>query len=166
MSNWLYKGENFTEIPEGYIGFVYIIECIPTGQKYIGRKIFYSTSRKIIKGSTRRKKTVTESTWKSYFGSSEYMQLLIKSYGKEKFRREILYLCKDKSSMSYLESKEIFIRDALLKDEYINRWITCQIASKNLKSLLYKTRDLHNKENVESPLTFSSINDIVSEDIV
>ena len=81
MGDWLYKGEEFTEIPEGgYIGFVYVIECIPTNQKYIGKKIFHSTSRKAVKGSTRKKKTVKESDWKNYFGSSEFMKSLVLTY--------------------------------------------------------------------------------------
>jgi len=44
-------------------------------------------------------------------------------------------LCKSKSEMAYFEAKTIFERDALLKDNYINRWITCQINAKNLEYL-------------------------------
>jgi hypothetical protein len=37
--------------------------------------------------------------------------------------------------MSYYESKFIFETDALIKDEYINKWITCQINGHNLNYL-------------------------------
>ena len=65
----------------------------------------------------------------------EEMKDLIKTIGKDSFKREILHICFNKSSMSYLETKEIFVRDALLRDDYINRWCTCQINGNNLKGL-------------------------------
>ena len=134
--SWSYKGQPLTEIPEGgYIGFVYIIECIPTGQKYIGKKIFHSTSRKPVKGSTRRKKTVKESDWKNYYGSSELMRSLILTFGKDQFIRTIVRLCKSKSEESYYETKLIFDTDALIRDNYINKWLTAQINGRNLHYL-------------------------------
>jgi hypothetical protein len=135
---WIYNGKEFDEkdIPEESIGFVYLITCLTDNRKYIGRKIFYSTKRlPPLKGKFRKRKKVTNSDWQNYYGSSEEMKDLVLTLGKEAFKREILYLCNSKSSMSYLESKEIFVRDALLKKEFLNNWITCQISGNNLKEL-------------------------------
>ena len=128
---WLYKGEPFETVPTDYTGFVYHI-TFATGQCYIGRKIFWSAKKKIIKGKTKRLKV--ESDWKKYYGSSDYIKTLLTD-SKEGVIREIVRLCKSKSEMAYYESKLIFESDALLKPNYINRWITCQINSKNLEYL-------------------------------
>lgn len=88
-----------------------------------------------MKGQTRRKKVVTESNWKIYHGSSELMQTLWLTYGAESFIRKVVRLCKSKSEMSYFETRLIFETDALIKDEYINKWLTAQINGKNLHYL-------------------------------
>jgi hypothetical protein len=36
---WTFQNQPVDEIPEGYIGFVYIITNKITGQKYIGKKL-------------------------------------------------------------------------------------------------------------------------------
>jgi len=36
---WTYQNQIVEEIPEGYIGFVYLITNLTTGQKYIGKKL-------------------------------------------------------------------------------------------------------------------------------
>jgi hypothetical protein len=128
---WIYAGEPYTEVPSDYVGFVYHI-TFATGQKYIGRKIFWSAKKKVVKGKVRRLKV--ESDWKKYYGSSDYIKSLLTS-GKDGAIREIVRLCKSKSEMAYYESKLIFETDALLKPDYINRWITCQINGKNLEYL-------------------------------
>ena len=51
----------------------------------------------------------------------------VKKLGEENFSRKILYLCKSRSECSYRETKEIFIRDALLTTEYYNSWCSCKI---------------------------------------
>ena len=129
---WIYNDEIVIIPPLNTIGFVYCITA-PTGHKYIGRKICTSKRKKTIKGKVKR--VIVDSDWRKYCGSSEEVKELVKKYGIDSFKREILYWCKDKSSMAYLEMKTIFERDALLKDEYLNKWITCRINAKNLNSL-------------------------------
>ena len=48
---WTFQNQIIDEIPEGYIGFVYIITNNITGQKYIGKKLakFSKTTYKIVK---------------------------------------------------------------------------------------------------------------------
>jgi hypothetical protein len=123
------------EVPEGYQGFVYLIEDLFTGKKYIGKKNFYSTTRVKQKGKTRRKVVKKESDWRDYYGSSEALKKDIEEYGEQRFARHIIKLCKSKSEMSYFETKEIFERDALLKEEYYNSWVSARIHGDNLKSL-------------------------------
>jgi Putative endonuclease segE, GIY-YIG domain len=139
MTEWLYKTNSMyseiTEVPEGYQGFVYLIEDIHTGKKYVGKKNFYSTTRVKQKGKTRRKVVKKESDWKTYYGSSDSLKKDVEEYGKERFARHIIKLCKSKSEMSYFETKEIFERDALLKEEYYNSWVSARIHGDNLKSI-------------------------------
>lgn len=131
---WLYENKEYDETPEEYQGFVYEIEELSTGKKYIGKKNFWRP--KILpKNSkrTRRVRTRVESDWKKYFGSSKEVQALVESNGIENYKREILRLCKTKGEMSYYEAKLQFENDVLLSDEYYNEFIGCKIHSKHIK---------------------------------
>lgn len=114
---WFYKNEKF--LPEGkiqYEGFVYLIENLINGKKYIGKKNFW-TRRKNKKSGRRETK---ESDWMSYYGSSDTLLEDVKLHGKENFRRTILYLCCYKKQMSFYEQKEQWCRNVLLEDDYYN----------------------------------------------
>ena len=131
---WHYNGKEFSETPNDYTGFVYLITEVDTGKKYIGKKNFYRP--KILpKNSkrTRRKRVKIESDWRSYFGSSEQVQRLVEEKGESNYKREILRLCKSKGEMSYYEAKLQFENDVLLSEEYYNEFIGCKIHSKHLK---------------------------------
>jgi hypothetical protein len=131
---WTYDNEEFSETPEEYQGFVYLITELDTGKKYIGKKNFWST-RKLppLKGKTRRRTKKSESDWRDYFGSSEEVKSLVESKGTDNYKREIIRLCKTKGEMSYYEAKEQFDRDVLLNDEYYNEFIGCKIHSKHVR---------------------------------
>ena len=131
---WLYENKEYDETPEEYQGFVYEIEELSTGKKYIGKKNFWRP--KILpKNSkrTRRVRTRVESDWKKYFGSNKEVQALVESNGIENYKREILRLCKTKGEMSYYEAKLQFENDVLLRDDYYNEFIGCKIHSRHLK---------------------------------
>ena len=52
MLNWLWNGNDVTEdvIPESAVGFVYLIEHIPSGKYYIGKKsLIYNLKKKLGK---------------------------------------------------------------------------------------------------------------------
>ena len=55
--NWKYNGEDFTEdlIGNNY-GFVYEIVNLTNNKKYIGKKFFYSTKTKQVKGKKKKYK--------------------------------------------------------------------------------------------------------------
>lgn len=125
---WTYNGEVYDTLPEDYYGFVYIITEKETQMKYVGKKFFYRTKTlPITKTRKRRKKTLVESDWRTYCGSSERVQELVESKGLDAFTREILHLCKTKGDCAYYETKEQFDREVLLRDDYYNGIINCRI---------------------------------------
>lgn len=113
---WYFNGKEFTDVDPKLEGFVYLIENLTNNKKYIGKKHFWER-RKDPKTGRRKKK---ESNWKDYYGSCDELKQDVKEIGKDNFRREILYLCPHKKSMSYYETYEQFKRDVLLKEDYYN----------------------------------------------
>ena len=113
---WKYNSVDFTDVPKGMEGFVYIITNIVNDKKYIGKKHFWTRQKD---RKTGRRKT-KESDWIDYWGSCDQLKEDVKELGKDKFLREILYLCPHKKSMSYYETYEQFNRNVLLSEEYYN----------------------------------------------
>lgn len=136
--DWTYNGEPISQIPEGYIGFVYLITNLTNNKKYIGKKLAqFRKSRPPLKGKKNRRKYTVESDWKDYWGSSDRLNEDVTNLGTEKFTREILYFCKSKAELSYLELFEQVKRNVLASDEYYNGIINVRISSSEaLKKLL------------------------------
>ena len=130
--NWIYKDLNFTEdlIGDSY-GFVYMITNLETGRKYIGKKLFYFSKTRQVKG--KKKKFKVTSDWPTYYGSSEELQKDVILYGKEKFKREIMHLCNSKGECSYLEAKEQFAHNVMESDDYYNNWIMVRVRKSHIK---------------------------------
>ena len=130
---WYYNNELFELTPEEYQGFVYQITELNTNKKYIGKKNFWKPKiLPINKTRKRRVRTRVESDWKTYFSSSSQIQKLVEESGEEKFKREILKLCKTKGEMSYYEAKLQFENNVLFRDDYYNEFIGCRVHSKHL----------------------------------
>ena len=130
---WYYNNELFELTPEEYQGFVYQITELHTNKKYIGKKNFWKPKiLPINKTRKRRVRTRVESDWKTYFSSSSQIQKLVEESGEEKFKREILKLCKTKGEMSYYEAKLQFENNVLFRDDYYNDFIGCRVHSKHL----------------------------------
>jgi hypothetical protein len=141
LNPWMYQGKAFqlpTDAdPKNIQGFVYKITHVPTGKSYIGKKFFWSSKSKQVKG--KRKKFKIESDWKEYCGSSSYLLADIEKLGVENFSREILHVCVMKAHCTYWETYEIFARHCLLNpDQYYNRWVSSRIRSEHLKTLCLK----------------------------
>ena len=131
---WYYENEEYNETPEEYQGFVYEIEELDTGKKYIGKKNFWKPKTLPINSKRKRRvRTRVESDWREYYGSSKEVQLLVESKGTSNYKRRILRLCKTKGEMSYYEAKVQFEKDVLLSDEYYNEFIGVKIHSKHIK---------------------------------
>lgn len=136
--HWTHQGVSVEEIPDDYIGFVYIITNLTNNKKYIGKKLAkFKKTRPPLKGKKRKRKTLVESDWRDYWGSSDKLQADVEELGPENFSREILYFCTTRGELSYLEAKEQFDREVLLSDEYYNGIINVRIGgSQALKESL------------------------------
>lgn len=133
---WYMNEIEFTDAPDDIEGFVYVITDKRNDKKYVGKKKFWSVTRKPpLKGKTRKRVVRKESDWMKYYGSSELVNQLLVEHGEDNFHREIIHLCKTKGEMSYLEAKEQFDRNVLLNDEYYNEFIGCKIHSKHVTGL-------------------------------
>lgn len=135
---WSYNGEEFTsEMIEDNLGFVYIVTDKKTKMKYIGKKGFFSkVTKPPLKGKKRKRRSFKESDWKKYCGSSEAVKLLVEENGLDHFDREILYLCKSKGELNYMELREQILREVLLKpDEYHNAFVGGKIHRAHIKAL-------------------------------
>jgi hypothetical protein len=131
--NWIYNDKIFTEeqIGDNY-GFVYEITD-PNGKKYIGKKFFYSSKTKQVKGKKKRIKV--SSDWKTYFGSNEELKKEVAKHGQHMFTRHIIHLCKSKGECGYLEAKEQFTKGVLESDNYYNTWIMVRVRKSHIKGL-------------------------------
>lgn len=127
---WLYNGSEFTqEQVDKYVGFVYCITNLTNGKRYIGKKSFYKTA--YFQKNKKRKRKKVASDWLTYTGSNDTLNQDI--FFGHTIRKEILYLCTAKGWMTYLETKEILVRDALLSENYYNFWVSCKIRRNHLK---------------------------------
>ena len=117
--HWTYKGMTIDSIPDEYEGFVYLITNLKTGQKYIGKKLAkFKTTKPPLKGKKNKRRGTKESDWREYWGSSDKLNADVADLGPEHFTREILYLCKGRGEMSYIEAREQFDRRVLEKEDY------------------------------------------------
>ena len=137
---WIYNGEEFTleKYPDCY-GFIYEIENIIDGRKYIGRKFCTKAGYKTVKG--KRKKIRLESDWKDYYGSSKSLQEDIDLLGHDKFCRTILRVCKSRSECNYYEGKYILAVDAVLDMQYYNQWCSFRVQAPHVKSLIFNSKE-------------------------
>jgi hypothetical protein len=143
---WEYNGEPYNPEdldPKELYGFVYEIEDLDNGMKYIGKKFFwFSKILPVTKKRKRRQRLKVESDWRDYYGSSENLSEEVKQRGKERFKRTILRLCKSKAECTYFEAKYQFEKDVLLREDYYNGWISARVRKSHLKTLLIEENKL------------------------
>lgn len=131
---WKFKDQEIhtlEDIPEEHkeaLGFIYLIVHIPTGRKYIGKKLLQAAGTKIVKGV--KKKIKKESDWKTYWSSSPTIKEMIQTDGgTDNFSREILNFCYSKSSLLYCEELALYFYGALESEDFLNS---------NIRSKIYK----------------------------
>ena len=130
---WLYKNKEVTEIPEEFIGFVYLITNTTNDRKYIGKKLTqFKRSKKPLKGRTNKRRYTVESDWKDYYGSSDELSADVELLGKDKFKREILFWCSSKSELSYIEAREQFTHKVLESKQWYNGHIRVRVHQKGI----------------------------------
>ena len=122
MKKWKYENKEINSIedmPEGVIGFVYLVTVKGEYLKYIGKKSLYSNRTLLpLKGKKRKRKVQKESDWKKYCGSNDKIKELLKD-GAE-FEREILEFAYTKYQLSYLENVHLYTNRVIEDKEYLN----------------------------------------------
>jgi hypothetical protein len=142
MSNWIYEGKDFTEfdIPDGGIGFIYIMTAIIDGKSvaYIGKKNFFANikrplGKKALAMSTdkRLKKYTRElkPDFMKYYSSNKTLKEAHKA--GVPIKREILRICYSQMELTYQEAKALFVEEVLENDMYLNQ---------NILGKFYKTK--------------------------
>lgn len=134
--------ENLRNV-DGYYGFIYKI-TLPDNTVYFGKKAFvHSVKKKISKrarklsGSKKRiERTKKDSGWIDYWGSSKPLLEHFEKYPevKEKSKREIIKLCKDKISLNYWEIAILIREKVLFRDDCWNG----NIAGKYFKGKIHE----------------------------
>ena len=132
MNNWI---DTIPESPYADdtppIGFVYRITNTLTGKMYIGRKRITKIVMKRVAG--KRKRTIVENDWRTYYGSNKMLLQDIAQYGAQAFSREIIRWCYSKGELNYYEAKYHFQLDVLLHpDKFYNQWIMVRVHRKHI----------------------------------
>ena len=130
---WEFQGQRIEEIPSDVIGFVYQITNTTNGRMYIGKKLArFKRSRPPLKGRKNKRRYNVDSDWKDYYGSSDELTIDVNRLGKDKFTREILFWCKSKAELSYVEAHEQFARKVLESNDYYNGHIRVRVHGKGI----------------------------------
>jgi len=131
--NWTYLNKPITVLPEDCVGFVYEITNTTNGRKYIGKKLArFKRSRPPLKGRKNKRRFKVDSDWQDYYGSSDELSADILKIGKDKFTRQILFYCKSKAELSYVEAREQFSRKVLETNDYYNGHIRVRVHGKGI----------------------------------
>lgn len=152
---WIYNTipvPDIENMPEGTYGFIYEVKHLPTGKKYIGKKVLYfernkklgkreleelKAERKAagIGGRTPlKKKVITESDWKTYYGSQTEIKELVQKGSPDDFQRTILQYVPNKKLLTYYETKYLFIKEVLEDtNDYLNDNVLGKFYRKDFK---------------------------------
>jgi len=135
---WYYNNEEVNELPKDCEAFVYLITNNTNDMMYVGKKLSkFKVTKQPLKGKKNKRRSIKESDWKEYWGSSDRLKADVELLGESNFKREILYYCPSRGIASYLEAREQFERKVLENDEYYNGIINVRIGgSKILKEYL------------------------------
>lgn len=116
--SWIYKNKEVKEladIPEGSIGFVYLIINQETGEYYLGKKNIYSQrTLPPLKGTKRKRKVIKEADWVKYQSSNPTVKQWVSPY------KEIIEYCKNKKLLTYREMQALVCMSALEDDKCLN----------------------------------------------
>lgn len=129
--NWIYEGKEVKtadDLPDGSIGFIYLITNVTLNKIYYGRKTFRALSKKKL---TKKEKLLPENkrktykyVWKEYKGWQQYnsscLPLLEDIKNGHKIKKEIIRVCYNKSELTYFELKEIACSECLERDDCYN----------------------------------------------
>ena len=123
MIQWLWEGNHIKdeEVPENAVGFIYMIEHIPTGKYYIGKKnLFSKRTLPPLKGKKRKRKVIKASDWKKYMSSNEWIKEQISNGNELDFKKKILQFCYSAKSLTYYELYWQFKYNVLADENSLN----------------------------------------------
>lgn len=119
---WLYNNTevtDITQVPEGAVGFVYVIQNEGSGEYYIGKKSLYSTrTLPPLKGTKRKRKVTKQSDWIKYQSSSK----IVKEWVSPK--KAILKWCYSKKELTYEEIRALMCNYAMEDPKCVNENIS------------------------------------------
>ena len=131
---WLYNDKEIGDDDiEGYTSFVYRITNLENGKQYIGKKNLTKVRSKKVKGKTRRKRIKSESDWREYFGSSLTLLGDVEKLGRDRFKREIIILCKSRGTANYWEAYHIMSNHAIISENYYNESLQVRVHRSHVK---------------------------------
>jgi len=146
MSNWFYQNKEITDLsqlPEDAFAFVYRITRKADGKFYVGKKNLRFERSKLLtkkelleyegKGKKpKKKKVVTESDWKSYYGSEPNLKKDVADLGEDAFDREILHICTHKKQATYQELRYQILSGCLESNNCYNSQLLGKIWRKDI----------------------------------
>ena len=140
--SWIHQGKEFDEfcIPEGGVGFIYIMTAIIDGKSvaYIGKKNFFANIKKkmgkkaLAMSTDKRLKKYTRELkpdFMRYYSSNKTLKEAHKA--GIVIKREILRICYSATELTYQETKYLFQHEVLEKEEFLNG---------NILGRFYKTK--------------------------
>ena len=129
--SWIYQGKEFDDkqIPDGAVGFVYIMSAIIDGKSvlYVGKKNFFANvkrplGKKALAMSTDKRlkkyKRELKPDFMNYYSSNKILKDAHKA--GVPIKREILRICYSQMELTYQETKHQFIYEVLEKQEFLN----------------------------------------------
>ena len=142
---WHYKGKEInqrSDLPIKAIGIVYSIYNVFEDKTYIGKKILLNKRTKPpLKGYKRKRVDYIESNWLTYTGSNKET----KNWKNEDCIKEIVYICYNRTMMTYYETQLQFTEKVLESDKFLND----NILGKFYKQKIIKYKDDAKKNDNE-----------------
>lgn len=135
---WTYNDKPFeSEDIDDYYGFVYRITNLENGHDYVGRKFFWKVKKRPpLKGKKNKRRETVETDWKDYWGSSDRLNQDIDQLGKDKFKREIIYLCKTRGETNYMEVYFQITEHVLLREDNYNGIVNVRLGVGSVNNIL------------------------------
>ena len=116
--SWIYrenKVDSLNDIPDGVIGFIYLVINEETKEWYVGKKSLYSErTLPPLKNMKRKRKVTKESNWLTYQSSNNAVKEWKSPY------REIVEYCYTKKMLTYRELQAIVCMNGLEDPNCLN----------------------------------------------
>lgn len=136
--NWKYNNKEIKshdDLPKEATDIVYLI-TYDDGKKYLGKKTIRANRRlqptkaQLAIRKNYKRVELKDMPFTKYNGSSKL------TVGKTIISKEILFLCSNKRSSGYLETRELMSRRAIETDEYVNANINGKYFDNSLDGLI------------------------------